>query len=92
MTRRSVFELAQEMGADPIEKPLTPDDLRGADEAFTSTTAGGITPVTQVDGKTLGNGAPGILTTRLTDEYWRRRKDGWHGTRVEDVLRERDIA
>ncbi len=92
VTRRSVFELAQEMGADPIEKPLTPDDLRGADEAFTSTTAGGITPVTQVDGKTLGNGAPGILTTRLTDEYWRRRKDGWHGTRVEDVLRERDVA
>ncbi|MBT3171533.1 MAG: branched-chain amino acid transferase, partial [Rhodospirillaceae bacterium] len=58
VTRRSVFELAQEMGAEPTEKPLRPDDLRGADEAFTSTTAGGITPVTQVDGKTLGNGAP----------------------------------
>ena len=92
MTRRSVFELAKEMGAMPIEKPLTPDDLRSADEAFTSTTAGGITPVTQVGGKTLGNGAPGILTTRLTDEYWRRREAGWHGTRVEDVLQERDVA
>ena len=92
VTRRSVFELAKEMGAMPIEKPLTPDDLRSADEAFTSTTAGGITPVTQVDGKTLGNGAPGILTTRLTDEYWRRREAGWHGTRVEDVLQERDVA
>ncbi|MBT5677305.1 MAG: branched-chain amino acid transferase [Rhodospirillaceae bacterium] len=92
VTRRSVFELAQEMGAEPTEKPLRPDDLRGADEAFTSTTAGGITPVTQVDGKTLGNGAPGILTMRLNDEYWRRRKDGWHGTRVEEVLRDRDVA
>jgi hypothetical protein len=29
---------------------------------------------------------------RLNDEYWRRRKDGWHGTRVEEVLRDRDVA
>jgi branched-chain amino acid aminotransferase len=92
VTRRSVFELAEEMGAKPVEKPLTPDDLRTADEAFTSTTAGGITPVTQIDGKTLGNGAPGILTTRLMEEYWRRRAEGWHGVRAEDVLEDRDVA
>ena len=92
MTRRSVFELATEIGAEPVEKPLTPEDLRTADEAFTSTTAGGITPVTQVDGKTLGNGAPGILTTRLMDEYWRRREEGWHGIRAEEILQDRDVA
>ena len=73
-------------------KPLTPENLRTADEAFTSTTAGGITPVTQVDGKTLGNGAPGILTTRLMEEYWRRRQEGWHGIRAEEVLQDRDVA
>ena len=66
------------------------DDLRGADEAFTSTTAGGITPVTQIDGKTLGNGAPGILTMRLNDEYWRRREAGWCGIRAEEILK--DVA
>jgi branched-chain amino acid aminotransferase len=92
VTRRSVFDLAAEMDVETEEKPLTPDDLRGADEAFTSTTAGGITPVTQIDGKTLGNGAPGILTTRMNDEYWRLREAGWHGTRVEDVLNARDVA
>jgi len=92
VTRRSVFELAKEIGADPVEKPLTPEDLRTADEAFTSTTAGGITPVTQVDGKTLGNGAPGILTTRLMEEYWSRREEGWHGTRAEEILQDRDVA
>jgi len=92
VTRRSVFELATEIGADPVEKPLTPEDLRTADEAFTSTTAGGITPVTQIDGKTLGNGAPGILTTRLMEEYWSRREEGWHGTRVEEILQDRDVA
>jgi branched-chain amino acid aminotransferase len=92
VTRRAVFELARDMGVETTDKPLTPEDLRAADEAFTSTTAGGITPVTQVDGKTLGNGAPGILTTRLMSEYWRRREAGWHGTRVADVLAARDVA
>jgi len=92
VTRRSVFDLAGDLGVETSEQPLTPDDLRAADEAFTSTTAGGITPITQVDGKTLGNGAPGILTSRLTEEYWRRRESGWCGTRAEDLLEDRDVA
>ena len=92
VTRRSVFDLAGDLGVETSEQPLTPDDLRAADEAFTSTTAGGITPITQVDGKTLGNGAPGILTSRLTEEYWQRRESGWCGTRAEDLLEDRDVA
>ncbi len=86
ITRKSVFELAKDMGVDAREVDLYPDDLREADEAFTSTTAGGITPVTQVDGRPLGNGAPGILTTQITKTYWQKREAGWHGTPVKQVL------
>ena len=92
MTRRAVFDLAADLGVETSEQPLLPSDLQGADEAFTSTTAGGITPITQVDGKTLGNGAPGLLTTRLNEEYWRRRESGWGGTRAEQILEERNVA
>ena len=42
--------------------------------------------------KTLGNGAPGILTSRLSEEYWRRREAGWCGIRAEEVLQDRDVA
>lgn len=86
MTRRSIFELAAEIGVEAIESDLYPDDLRGADEAFSTTTAGAVTPITQVDSKPLGNGAPGIMTTQLSDRYWSRRKEGWHGTLVDDLL------
>ena len=92
VTRRAVFDLAADLGVETSEQPLLPSDLQGADEAFTSTTAGGITPITQVDGKTLGNGAPGLLTTRLNEEYWRRRESGWGGTRAEQILEERNVA
>lgn len=86
ITRRSIFELAAEIGVEAVETDLYPDDLRNADEAFTSTTAGAVTPVTEIDGKPLGNGAPGLLTTQLGDRYWSRRKEGWHGTPVDDLL------
>lgn len=86
ITRQTVFELASEIGIETMEKPLSPDDLKNADEAFASTTAGGITPITQINGKTLGNGAPGILTSKLIDEYWDRLDAGWLGTRAEDVI------
>ena len=92
VTRRAVFELAADLGIDTSEQPLLPIDLQGADEAFTSTTAGGITPITQVNGKTLGNGAPGLLTTQINEEYWRRRESDWGGVRAEEILEERNVA
>src|SRR3712207_8371166 len=40
--------------------PIFPaDELRRADEVFLSSTAGGVIPVTTVDGGAVGNGEPG---------------------------------
>jgi branched-chain amino acid aminotransferase len=86
ITRRTVLDLAAELGVPAGEADLTPDALRGADEAFLSSTAGGIMPVSAVDGKPLAGGEPGPLTLRLRALYWERREAGWLGTRVKDLL------
>jgi branched-chain amino acid aminotransferase len=86
ITRRTVFDLAAELGVPAREADLTPGDLRGADEAFLSSTAGGIMPVSHVDGKPLGSGKPGPLGTRVRALYWEKREAGWMGTRVEDLV------
>ncbi|HLE43866.1 MAG TPA: aminotransferase class IV [Methylomirabilota bacterium] len=86
ITRRTVFDLAAELGVSAREADLTPGDLRGADEAFLSSTAGGIMPVSHVDGKPLGSGKPGPLGTRVRALYWEKREAGWMGTRVEDLV------
>ncbi len=86
ITRRTVFELAAELGIAAREADLTPEALRAADEAFLSSTAGGIMPVGRVDGAPLGSGRPGPLTTRIRSLYWEKREAGWLGTRVEDLL------
>jgi branched-chain amino acid aminotransferase len=75
ITRRSLIELAAEAG-DPVQEgQLTADDLRRADEVLATSTAGGIMPVTVIDGKPVADGAPGPLTLRLRDAYWRRHED-----------------
>src|SRR5262249_20759578 len=70
ITRRSVFDLAQELGVVANTANIGADELIAANEAFVSTTAGGIIPVTQVNDQPLGNGAPGLMTMKLQQQYW----------------------
>ncbi|HEV8673692.1 MAG TPA: aminotransferase class IV [Methylomirabilota bacterium] len=86
ITRRTVFDLAAELGVPGREVDLTPESLREADEALLSSTAGGIMPVSRVDGRPLGTGTPGPLSSRLRALYWEKREAGWLGTPVKDLL------
>lgn len=86
ITRRTVFDLAAEVDVPAREADLVPDDLRGAAEAFLSSTAGGIMPVARVDGQPLGAGTPGPLSLRLRARYWEKREAGWLGTPVRDLI------
>jgi branched-chain amino acid aminotransferase len=79
MTRRTTLELCAELGIGVEATDIPVGDLSDADEIFLTTTAGGLIPVTQVNGARIRDGAPGPVTVRLHAEYWRRRADGWHG-------------
>ena len=87
MTRRTTLELAAALGLQAEEADLSVDDLRGADEAFLSSTAGGVMPVATVDGVALGHGGgAGPISLQLRSEYWSRREAGWLGTPVASWL------
>jgi branched-chain amino acid aminotransferase len=75
ITRRSVIELAGEAGELVEEGRLTAGDLRQATEVLITSTAGGIMPVTVIDGQPVGTGTPGPRTARLQDRYWARHQD-----------------
>lgn len=76
MTRRTVIELAGEAGVTCQVRPLPIAELRDADEIFITSSAGGIMPVTVLDGRIYGNGKPGPLTNRIHDLYWAAHKAG----------------
>ena len=70
ITRRTVIELAAEHGILLEERAVPAGEVRRADEVFVTSTAGGIIPVTEVDGERVGDGAPGPVTLRLREAYW----------------------
>jgi branched-chain amino acid aminotransferase len=82
ITRQSVIELVAEAGGQVEQGLLTADDLRRADEVLVTSTAGGIMPVTVVDGEPVAAGVPGPLTNRLREAYWRRHEDPRFSTPV----------
>ena len=83
ITQKSVIELCEELGLPIEQRDIPVDEFREADEIFASTTAGGIMPVTRVDGKIKGNDSPGPLTMKLKDLFWEKRRQGWHATPVD---------
>lgn len=82
MTRRTVIEMAADLQNPVTERLVAITELSEADEVFLSSTAGGIIPVTRIDGKPLGDGKPGRLTRRMHDLYWGQKAKGWLGTKV----------
>ena len=82
ITRRSLIELAREAGQRVDEGLLTAGDLLRSDEVLVTSTAGGIMPVTVIDGTPVGPGAPGPLTMQLRDQYWASHEDPRYSTPV----------
>ena len=66
VTRAVVKEkLAPALGLTVVEKTLTPDFVKGAEEAFFTNTADEIVPVTMIDRDAIADGAPGKITKKL---------------------------
>jgi len=79
ITRKTVFALAAELGIPVIEKRITRDEVYIADEAFFTGTAAEVTPIREVDGRSIGSGTRGPITERLQGLYF----DQVHGRRDE---------
>lgn len=69
ITRRMVIELCNADGIPVRERAFSLNDVYAADEAFVTGTFGSLTPVIEVDGRAIGDGKRGPLTTRLSGLY-----------------------
>ena len=72
ITRGTVLEICAANQIPCKETDLLPDDIYAADEIFCTGTMGELAGVTKVDGRTIGNGAVGAMTKRLSELYLRR--------------------
>jgi branched-subunit amino acid aminotransferase/4-amino-4-deoxychorismate lyase len=63
------MELARSAGVPLVERRLTPDELRAADEAFLTSATRGVLPISTIDEKPVGDGKPGPVTRKLMALY-----------------------
>jgi branched-chain amino acid aminotransferase len=70
ITRNCVITIARDLGFAVLEGRFSRDDLYVADEAFFTGTAAEITPIREVDQRTIGEGLPGPLTKKLQDTFF----------------------
>jgi branched-subunit amino acid aminotransferase/4-amino-4-deoxychorismate lyase len=70
VTRKTVLELADGLGLKTHLDDVPVDLAYRCDELFFVTTAGGVMPITELDGKPVGNGEVGPITKSLWKAYW----------------------
>ncbi|MGO8674641.1 MAG: branched-chain-amino-acid transaminase [Limisphaerales bacterium] len=69
ITRGVVMDMAAESGLTVDEPNLTRYDLFNAEECFLTGTAAELVPIVKIDGRVIGTGQPGPVTTRLVAQY-----------------------
>jgi branched-chain amino acid aminotransferase len=70
ITRDTVIALAHDMGLPVVESRITRDQLWLADEVFFTGTAAEVTPVREVDNRTVGEGSVGPITRKIQARFF----------------------
>ncbi len=70
ITRDTILQLAAEIGLSVIEKRITRDEVYSADEAFFTGTGAEVTPIRELDRRSIGSGTAGPITKQLQKMYF----------------------
>ena len=69
ITRKSVLQIARDLGIDVIERDIARAELYLADEVFMTGTAAELVPVREIDDHTIGDGTPGAITRAVQTAF-----------------------
>jgi len=71
ITAKSIIELAtKNLGVELVQREIDRTELYIADEVFLTGTAAHLTPVVEVDRRTVGSGRPGPITSKLSGLFY----------------------
>ena len=69
ITRNAVLEVAAELGIEAKQQNFTRHDVYVAEECFLTGSAAEVIPVTELDGRVIGSGKAGPITTKILAAY-----------------------
>jgi len=70
ITRNTIMRFADDLGLKVVERRITRDEVYVADEAFFTGTAAEVLPIQSLDGRVIGNGSRGPITTQMQTMYF----------------------
>ena len=87
ITRQTVLDLAKELNLPFQLSSISLEKLKSSNEVFATSTAGGIMPITKINGQLIGQGSPGEITRKLHKAYWGKHSDPSWSVSKEDLLK-----
>lgn len=69
ITRATLLDVLAREGITVVERPFTIEEAQAAREAFVTSATSLVMPVVTIDGRPVGNGAPGLLALKLRAEF-----------------------
>ena len=75
INRKSIIQIARDLGFEVVERDLARAELYLADEVFVSGTAAELTPLREIDDHAIGDGRPGEITRTVQAAF----EDALHG-------------
>lgn len=70
ITRNTIMRFADDLGLKVVERRITRDEVYVADEAFFTGTAAEVLPIQSLDGRVIGSGSRGPITTQMQTMYF----------------------
>jgi branched-chain amino acid aminotransferase len=70
ITRDSVLTIARDLGYEVAEQKFSRDEMYIADEVFFTGTAAEVTPIREIDNRSIGAGRPGPITRKIQQTYF----------------------
>lgn len=70
ITRKSILEISKDLGINAYEKRVRLKEVKNADELFFCGTATEIAAIIAIDGRRIGNGKVGEITTKVRDKFY----------------------
>jgi branched-chain amino acid aminotransferase len=69
INRRSILQIAKDLGFEVVERDIARAELYLADEVFVSGTAAELTPIREIDDRPVGDGTPGEVTRTVQNAF-----------------------
>lgn len=87
ITRNAVIKLAKELNVSVNFSSISLKKAESSLEVFATSTAGGIMPVTKINGRKIGSGNFGVFTKKIHALYWKKHFDPYWSCSVKNLLK-----